>query len=196
MINTTSNNSQKLVEIRLKRIRERNKNAVLFMKKPLAIFLIIVSVVFISIYTTSLIINFFKVFLLLFIPMFFGLVISFYCIPKINDFLKPLVDTVLYIPASILAVCYILNTVTNINDELKKAEIQHWYVYLALCIIAGSTIIKCSIAYSESFSKYIILCENSHSNNLTPTILLRLKYRTRHLYKRFPSIFRRFFKIC
>ena len=41
---------------------------------------------------------------------------------------------------------------------------------------------------------YLNLCENSHSNNLTPTILLHLKYRIRHVYKRSPSVFRRFFK--
>ncbi len=63
MINTTSNNTQKLVETHLKIIRERNKNAVLFMKsqKPFAIFLIVASVAFIFIYATSLNINYFKV---------------------------------------------------------------------------------------------------------------------------------------
>ncbi|MBV8874056.1 MAG: hypothetical protein JO014_15200 [Metakosakonia sp.] len=173
-----------LEENRLKRIRKRNIRAVTDIKIPLACTIVIVSCLVIFHYVYLFQIEIAAVFWFLVLPMIVGLAISSSGIPKMIDFLKPLIDTIIYVPASILAVFYILNSVTNISEQLKNEAVHHWYVYVTLSIIAGSTIIKCSIAFSESISKYLILCEKSVSNNLTPKLILLWKYKTRKLYKK------------
>ncbi|QBJ10916.1 hypothetical protein EYS10_21310 [Rahnella aquatilis] len=187
MLNTTDSiQSEKtnFGEIRLQRIRKRNIKAVSDIKKPLAITIVIVSCFVIFHYVYLFEIEIEAVFWFLILPMIVGLAISCSGIPKMIDFLKPLIDTIIYVPASILAVFYILNSVTNISEKLKIEAVHHWYVYVTLSVIAGSTIIKCSIAFSESVSKYLILCEKSVSNNLTPKLILLWKYKTRRLYKK------------
>ncbi|MBA0206248.1 hypothetical protein [Pectobacterium aroidearum] len=176
----------KLEQVHLERIRKRNKKAVIAIKTPLAILIVFASCMVIFQYTYLFEIKLSAVFLFLILPMIVGLTISYFAIPTIVDFLKPLADTIIYIPASILAVCYILNSITDISEALKKEAVHHWYVYVALSVVAGSTIIKCSIAFSESISKYLLLCEKSSSNNLTPRLLLLLKYKIRkfHIKKR------------
>lgn len=173
-----------LEENRLQRIRKRNIKAVTDLKMPLACTIVIVSCLVIFRYVYLFEIKIAAVFWFLILPTIVGLAISYFAIPKMIDFLKPLIDTIIYVPASILAVFYILTSVKNISEKLKIEAVQHWYVYVILSVIAGSTIIKCSIAFSESISKYLLLCEKSVSNNLTPKFILLWKYKTRRLYKK------------
>ncbi|VDZ54385.1 Uncharacterised protein [Citrobacter freundii] len=99
------------------------------------------------------------VFWFLILPMIVGLAISCSGIPKMIDFLKT-VNRYNHLRTSLnFSSIYILNSVTNISEKLKIEAVHHWYVYVTLSVIAGSTIIKCSIAFSESVSKYLILCE-------------------------------------
>jgi len=110
-----------------------------------------------------------------FIALFIGLLISFTCIPEFKDTLKPLVDLLIYIPASISGSILILTSLRIPTDSQKLILTNNVFAYFIYTVIATATIIKCSLTYNEYFEKYILQCKKSTHYNFSALVVTKVK---------------------
>lgn len=91
---------------------------------------------------------------LLFLPLFFGIFITYKSYPNYKKTLKSVVDFILYFSSSITAIAYIIIH-EKIFDVLGKSfEINSIMIFLLLYFIAIITVIKCCVSYCDAVEAY------------------------------------------
>lgn len=128
----------------------KNKNLV-FDKIGLAI--VFISLLVISTISYLLDIGFCG-FILMCLPLFFGLLFTSGMYPRYGKSLKSFIDAILYFQASIIAVLLVIKTVIKVPEDFFTSHLYtlhgFFYVY-AMAIVA---VIKCCVSYLDGRMSY------------------------------------------
>ncbi|WP_293772778.1 hypothetical protein [uncultured Pantoea sp.] len=156
---------------RMKRIRKRNTQAARKLKPIIAGLLVVLAISILYYCTKTLNYNVVNAFWFYAIAALPAIVVGITAIPKHKDFMKPLVDTLLYYPAAISTLIFILSSIQEIDEKYKHVLLNSAFAYLTLWAISICTILKLSISFHDLFEKYVKKCKKSNQYNLTTRII-------------------------
>lgn len=92
--------------------------------------------------------------ILLFLPLIFGVILTYKCYPNYKKTLKSFVDFILYFSSSITAIVYIIIS-TNIFEVLgENLKTYSAIIFLVLYLIAIITVVKCCVSYCDAVEAY------------------------------------------
>lgn len=103
--------------------------------------------------------------ILLFLPLFFGIYITYKSYPNYKKTLKSFVDFILYFSSSITAIAYIIIHAPIFDVLGKSFKINSSMIFLLLYFIAIITVIKCCVSYCDAVEAYRDETNNHISKN-------------------------------
>ena|GEM_PF-3946060 len=146
-------------------------------EKALTIILLLLSLVILTF--ISYIFKFGWKSILLFLPLFFGICITYKSYPNYKKTLKSFVDFTLYFSSSITAIVYIIMH-AKIFDVLGKSfKIDPSMAFLLLYFIAIITVIKCCVSYCDAVESYRDETNNHISKNKKNRVYIPSDEKTR-----------------
>ncbi|WP_052250335.1 hypothetical protein [Enterobacter sp. Bisph1] len=93
-------------------------------------------------------------YLLIDLPLIFGIALTRFIYPSFKKFLKSAVDTVLYLPASIAAAYLIVKYRLDLTNQDLYSIFNSTLGAVYIFCLAVAAVMKCCISFSEAVSAY------------------------------------------